>query len=98
MRRSWNWPFGECLIEDHYKKPMDIEWAKDGRRGELFIVQARPETVQSQKTKNVLEEYILRKKESTLRRCGSRRKNRARKANVIKDVAKSLNFKKAKCW
>ena len=44
-----------CLIEDHYSAkrghptPMDIEWAKDGRTGELFIVQARPETVQSQK-------------------------------------------------
>ena len=44
-----------CLIEDHYiakrgqPTPMDMEWAKDGRTGELFIVQARPETVQSQK-------------------------------------------------
>ncbi|NGX62880.1 MAG: Phosphoenolpyruvate synthase [Candidatus Anoxychlamydiales bacterium] len=37
------------LIEDHYKKPMDIEWAKDGPTNELFIVQARPETVQAQK-------------------------------------------------
>ncbi|WP_208420053.1 PEP/pyruvate-binding domain-containing protein [Paraflavitalea devenefica] len=34
-------------IEDHYGKPMDIEWAKDGDSGELFIVQARPETVHS---------------------------------------------------
>ncbi len=44
-----------CQIEDHYSAkrgqptPMDMEWAKDGRTGELFIVQARPETVQSQK-------------------------------------------------
>ncbi len=43
------------IIEDHYSKkagkerPMDIEWAKDGKTGELFIVQARPETVQSQR-------------------------------------------------
>ena len=36
-----------CVIEDHYGCPMDIEWAKDGENGELFIVQARPETVQS---------------------------------------------------
>lgn len=38
-----------CAIEQHYRKPMDMEWAKDGRTGELFVVQARPETVQSQK-------------------------------------------------
>jgi len=45
------------MIEEHYSKeaghyqPMDIEWAKDGESGMLFIVQARPETVQSQKIK-----------------------------------------------
>ncbi|NIN34625.1 MAG: phosphoenolpyruvate synthase [Gammaproteobacteria bacterium] len=38
-----------CIIEKHYGIPMDIEWARDGETGELFIVQARPETVQSQK-------------------------------------------------
>ncbi|WP_019509614.1 phosphoenolpyruvate synthase [Pleurocapsa sp. PCC 7319] len=54
-----------CQIEEHYTKvrgiytPMDIEWAKDGLTGELFIVQARPETVQSQKTNNVLQTYKL---------------------------------------
>jgi pyruvate,water dikinase len=47
-----------CLIEDHYSakkglaSPMDMEWAKDGQTGELFIVQARPETVQSQKSRD----------------------------------------------
>lgn len=52
-----------CLIEDHYSQvhgqytPMDMEWAKDGITGELFIVQARPETVQSQRGKNVLRSY-----------------------------------------
>jgi len=52
-----------CLIEDHYSQvhgkhtPMDIEWAKDGITQELFIVQARPETVQSQKSTNVLRSY-----------------------------------------
>ncbi|MBI5765789.1 phosphoenolpyruvate synthase, partial [Candidatus Falkowbacteria bacterium] len=46
-------------IEEYYQRPMDIEWAKDGRSGELFIVQARPETVGSQKDPNVLEEYFL---------------------------------------
>ena len=50
-----------CLIEDHYSgkrgspSPMDMEWAKDGRTGELFIVQARPETVQSRKAADVIE-------------------------------------------
>ncbi len=54
-----------CIIEDHYSQvhgmptPMDIEWAKDGITGDLFIVQARPETVQSQKTQNVLQTYHI---------------------------------------
>ena len=54
-----------CIIEDHYSEkrgqysPMDIEWAKDGQTGELFIVQARPETVQSQKSGSVLRSYKL---------------------------------------
>ncbi|MEH2025605.1 phosphoenolpyruvate synthase [Nostoc sp.] len=54
-----------CLIEDHYSQvhgiltPMDIEWAKDGITNQLFIVQARPETVQSQKKGNVLRSYRL---------------------------------------
>ena len=54
-----------CLIEDHYSgkrgspSPMDMEWAKDGRTGELFIVQARPETVQSRKAAGVIESYRL---------------------------------------
>ena len=54
-----------CLIEAHYSAkhgrptPMDMEWAKDGHSGELFIVQARPETVQSQKTQDVLEIYHM---------------------------------------
>jgi pyruvate,water dikinase len=46
-------------IEEHYKKPMDMEWAKDGRENKLYIVQARPETVQSKKNLKVLEEYVL---------------------------------------
>lgn len=49
------------MIEEHYKKPMDIEWAKDGHDGKLYIVQARPETVQSQKNPNMLEEYVIEK-------------------------------------
>ena len=55
-----------CVIEDHYTKkrgsfsPMDIEWAKDGRTGTLHIVQARPETVQSQKGTGAIETYRLK--------------------------------------
>jgi pyruvate,water dikinase len=48
-----------CTIETHYKMPMDMEWAKDGQTGELFIVQARPETVQSQLEAGVLKTYRL---------------------------------------
>jgi pyruvate,water dikinase len=47
------------IIEEHYQKPMDIEWAKDGQSGDLFIVQARPETVHSQKNAAVLRTYVL---------------------------------------
>lgn len=48
-----------CVIEKHYKRPMDIEWAKDGVTGELFIVQARPETVHAIQTGQVVEEYEM---------------------------------------
>ncbi|MBP1662406.1 MAG: phosphoenolpyruvate synthase [Thermoplasmatales archaeon] len=54
-----NWA---CIIEDHYKKPMDIEWAKDGQTKELFIVQARPETVHSQKDMATMKTYVLDEK------------------------------------
>lgn len=50
-------------IEQHYGKPMDIEWAKDGISGEIFIVQARPETVQSRTNRQVLERYELKQPE-----------------------------------
>lgn len=50
------------MIEEHYKRPMDIEWALDGRTNELFITQARPETVQSIVNPNVIERYKLEKK------------------------------------
>ena len=47
------------IIEEHYGRPMDIEWAKDGNTGELFIVQSRPETVQTQADANLFKQYIL---------------------------------------
>ncbi len=50
------------IIEEHYQKPMDIEWAKDGISNELFIIQARPETVHSQKNPYKLKEYKLLEK------------------------------------
>lgn len=49
-----------CTIEAHYGTPMDMEWAKDGDTGELYIVQARPETVQSQKQAGSLKTYRLK--------------------------------------
>src|SRR3989339_40750 len=50
------------IIEDHYKKPMDMEWALDGRDNKLYITQARPETVQSMRDYNVVEKYKLEKR------------------------------------
>ncbi|MGP9820268.1 phosphoenolpyruvate synthase [Salinarimonas sp. NSM] len=49
-------------IETHYGQPMDMEWAKDGETGELFIVQARPETVQSRREAGQLKSYALKSK------------------------------------
>jgi len=50
-----------CIIEEHYQSPQDIEWAKDGKTGELFIVQSRPETVHSlkDKEKRTYKEYTV---------------------------------------
>lgn len=87
-------------IEDHYSnkygesRPMDIEWAKDGITGELFIVQARPETVQSQREKDVLETYVLEEKSEVLakgRSVGD--KIASGKVRVIPDVSYLPSFK-----
>ncbi|MCQ1537304.1 phosphoenolpyruvate synthase [Methanosarcina sp. KYL-1] len=87
-------------IEDHYSnkyresRPMDIEWAKDGITGELFIVQARPETVQSQKRKDVLETYVLEERSEVLARGRSvGDKIAAGKAHVVPDVSDLPSFK-----
>jgi len=53
-------------IEQHYGQPMDIEWAKDGLDGELYIVQARPETVQSQREQGKLQAYSLKERGEVL--------------------------------
>jgi len=61
-----------CIVEDHYSAkrghpmPMDLEWAKDGKTGELFIVQARPETVQARRNPDVLEHYRLGSRSTVL--------------------------------
>lgn len=88
-----------CIIEDHYDKAMDIEWAKDGDgvkvgTGELFIVQARPETVHSQISKQVMETYVL--KESgrvVVEGLAVGTKIGQGKANVIDNVVDIHSFK-----
>ena len=88
------------IIEEHYSRkkgaycPMDIEWAKDGLTGELFIVQARPETVQSQKPRDLLENYRLKEHGTVLvtgRSVGD--KISQGPVRVIKSVAHLRDFK-----
>jgi len=76
------------IIEQHYQRPMDIEWAKDGDDGKLYIVQARPETVKSRSSANVMERYLLKEKGTVLvegRAIGQR--IGAGKVRVINDVS-----------
>lgn len=76
------------IIEKHYGRPMDIEWAKDGINGQLYILQARPETVKSRDNKQVLERYTLQKTGEVLaegRSIGQRIGQG--KARIIKDVS-----------
>ncbi len=88
------------IVEEHYSRkkgkwtPMDLEWAKDGKLDKLFIVQARPETVQSQKARNVLEEYKLRQKGKVLA-VGKSVGNKIGQgtAQVIKDAKEIERFK-----
>ncbi len=64
---KWCVTIEKYFSEKHKRfQPMDIEWAKDGETGELFIVQARPETVQSTRDRNVYREYILKEKGNIL--------------------------------
>jgi pyruvate,water dikinase len=76
------------IIEKHYGRPMDIEWAKDGDDGKLYIVQARPETVKSRTNINVMERYLLKETGTVLvegRAIGQ--KIGAGKVRVIHDVS-----------
>jgi pyruvate,water dikinase len=88
-----------CAIEDHYSRkkgafcPMDMEWAKDGISGELFIVQARPETVQSQKARTTREIYRLKTRGRVLatgRSVGER--IAAGPVRIVHDVAQLDSF------
>jgi pyruvate,water dikinase len=76
------------IIEDHYGCPMDIEWAQDGDDQQLYIVQARPETVKSRSSGNVMERYLLKEKGTVLvegRAIGQR--IGAGKVRIIHDVS-----------
>ncbi len=75
------------LVEQHYGRPMDVEWAKDGITGEIFLVQARPETVQSRKGQTI-QRFRLRKRSSVLARGRSiGHRIGSGTARVIRDVA-----------
>lgn len=75
-------------IEKHYSQPMDIEWGKDGKDGELYILQARPETVKSRANKQVLEQYTIHQHSKILAEGRSvGQKIGKGKARVIKHVS-----------
>lgn len=83
-----------CIIEEHYGTPMDIEWAKDGISNQLFIVQARPETVHSQKDLALLKTYVLEEKgELLLRGEAVGTKIGQGEVNVIEDPSQISEFK-----
>ncbi len=82
-------------IEKHYGRPQDIEWAKDGKTGKLFIVQSRPETVHAVQKGKFYEEYEVKSKKAPLLTgiAVGNRIGRGR-ARVIKDVSEISKFKK----
>ncbi|MBZ1356531.1 MAG: phosphoenolpyruvate synthase [Candidatus Nealsonbacteria bacterium] len=83
------------IIEEHYGIPQDIEWAKDGKTGKLYIVQSRPETVHSSKKGRYYEEYEIKSKEAPLLEgIAVGDKIGHGKVRVIKDVSNIHEFKK----
>ena len=83
------------IIEEHYQKPMDIEWAFDASENRLYIVQARPETVHARNKSSVLEEYQLIEKGKIITQgaaVGAKIGNG--KARYIKDASAISEFKK----
>jgi len=84
-----------AMIEDHYKRPMDIEWAYDSEKDELFIVQARPETVQSRNNVKLLEDYVLLEKGKVLTTGAAVGKKIGQgEAHFIKDPSQIDKFQK----
>ncbi len=82
------------LIEKHYGKPMDIEWAKDGLDGKIYIVQARPETVKSQQKSNQIQTYQLLEKGKLLTQGSSiGSKISSGKACILQHVKDMAKFK-----
>ncbi len=83
------------LVEEHYGKPMDMEWAKDGVSKELYIVQARPETVHSREDKLVISDYVMTKNSGKILAKGASvgSKIASGKANIIKTVSGIKGFK-----
>ena len=87
MKTSWSWHARHALtIEEHYGRPMDIEWGKDGEDGRLFILQARPETVQSRSGRTVQRFTLKRRSDVIARGRSIGQKIGAGKAKVIRDV------------
>ena len=83
-----------AIIEEHYKRPMDIEWAYDGVTKEMYIVQARPETVQARRDVRVLEEFVMEEKGKVLvQGTAVGAKIGAGKARYIKDATQLDEFK-----
>jgi len=83
-----------CDIEEHYGQPMDIEWAKDGKTGKLFIVQARPETIHTAKTNQSYTRHVSKGKSNPIlegEAIGS--KIAVGKVKIIPNVSKIKNFK-----
>ncbi len=84
-----------CLIEEHYKFPQDIEWAKDGKTGKLFIVQSRPETIHTPKIGEFYQEYEIKtKKKPVLTGSAIGDKIGIGKVRLIPNISKIGEFQK----
>lgn len=84
-----------CLIEEHYKMPQDIEWAKDGKTNQLFIVQSRPETVHTPKIGEFYQEYEIKtKKKPVLTGSAIGDKIGIGKVRLIPNISKIGEFQK----
>jgi pyruvate,water dikinase len=82
-------------VEKHYGKPMDLEWAKDGESNRLFVLQARPETVQSQRNVLVVEDYSMKKTgQLAAKGIAVGAKIAAGRARVIRSVKQIGQFRK----